>query len=746
MGGVGTYSTILPPLLRKLGHSVTILAKKAEGAPDEDFYESCPVFRLPDEHLWSGDPAKEDDELFAAEMHSLRSYVGIYARSVSRKVAALHAEKPFDIVLSQDVEAPTWILQDRRLVLGEMPELPVVLFVHSPHEGIQFYNEDSLYDRHEYHRILYEKQAMSQAEGLIAASRSMEAQVREKIGPVPERLARIPLPHGTIPATADFAKRCGSFDESGERRLVFSGRIELRKGVETLLEAVLPILERDERVTVHLLGRDTPHPTLTGTVGERLLRRIPEKLRSRFVLRGWTPREALWAEYARAFAGVVPSPWEPFSFACQEMMACGTPVVASATGGMADMIADGESGLLATPGDPLSLRAALERMLSLPDEERRRMGESAARRVREFCDNETIAAQTAEFLEKTIARNKRENALHGRIPIPGNLPFGEKPAARESLPPQGAPLSNPAVVVPCYNMGEYLAECLDSLAAQDFSGWKAYVVDDGSTDAATLKALEEAAKRPNVTILHFPNGGLPKARNRGAAAALADGADCLMFLDCDDWIAPTYLGKALGTLSRHPECGAVTAWTHTVGMMNTYWAPPHPQFPFLLAECMSTPPALVRKEAFKAAGGVHEDQRYAYEDWDFWISLAKAGYALLTIPEPLLFYRMRKGSMSRMYNFRTRESGRRAMSERHEDLYRRYAREVVLLQDGFRYNYDGIYFDELEPLRKECDQLRIDVAWNQKEWKYYKAKFAEAEAEADALRAELEKLRGRKDA
>ncbi|HNX05461.1 MAG TPA: glycosyltransferase family 4 protein, partial [Opitutales bacterium] len=205
MGGVGTYATILPPLLAGMGHHVTIIAKQAEGAPDKDVYEGCPVHRLIDDYLWTGDTSREDDELFSMEMHSLRSYVGIFARNVARKIAELHAQEPFDVVLSQDVEAPTWILQDRRMVLGEMPELPVVVFVHSPHHAIQMFNQDSVYDRHEYHRILYEKQSMSQAEGLIVASRSMREEIMSDIGPDASRLARIPLPHGEVPPKADFS-------------------------------------------------------------------------------------------------------------------------------------------------------------------------------------------------------------------------------------------------------------------------------------------------------------------------------------------------------------------------------------------------------------------------------------------------------------------------------------------------------------------------------------------------------------
>jgi glycosyltransferase involved in cell wall biosynthesis len=742
MGGVGTYATIMPRLFVQAGHRVTVLAKYYEGTSRHETVDGYDVHRLTTEYPWTGDKAKEDDELFDAEMRSLRSYVGVFAREVHRKIAALHKEAPFDVILSQDVEAPTYLAQDRRLILGEMEELPYVVFVHSPHWQIQQYNEDSNYDRHEYHRFLYEKESMSLAEGLIAASRSMVKEIYRDIGPDPTRVALIPLPSGDIPARTAFEQR-HSPERDGEIRIVYSGRIELRKGVETLMEALAPIMREDPRVTLHLVGRDTPHPTLSGTVGERLLKRYASPdIKERIHLRGWMPREELWAEYGKATIGVVPSPWEPFSFACQEMMACGTPVVATETGGMADMIVSGKNGILCEPDNTQALHDALRSLIAATPQTRCKLGEAAAKAIRNYCDNARVVRETVAFLEKVVERNKRDLAKFHRVVLPGNLPFGDLPAYRKRPAKHLPTVAKPAVIVPCYNLGEYLPECLDSLQKQSIGPVATYVVDDGSTDEKTFAALVEAEKRPHTKVLRCRNGGLPVARNRGALAAMNDGADALMFLDCDDWIDEGYVEKAVSILNRHPECAVVTAWTHTVGMMNTYWAPPNPQFPFLLAECMSTPPALIRTCAFRAVQGVHEDMRYAYEDWEFWISLARENYVLLTIPEPLIYYRMREGSMARSYNFRTREHGRRMMMDRHEDLYRRYARDVILLQDGFRYNYDGQYYNEFDALRKEREQFLIDLAWNQKEWRYFKGLLEEEQARHAATKAELDKLRG----
>ena len=79
---------------------------------------------------------------------------------------------------------------------------------------------------------------------------------------------------------------------------------------------------------------------------------------------GWLDADALLAAYARCDVCVVPAIWpEPFGIVAVEAMAAGRPVVASAVGGLASTVVDGETGLLVPPGDPAALAAALERLL-----------------------------------------------------------------------------------------------------------------------------------------------------------------------------------------------------------------------------------------------------------------------------------------------------------------------------------------------------------------------------------------------
>lgn len=97
-----------------------------------------------------------------------------------------------------------------------------------------------------------------------------------------------------------------------------------------------------------------------------------------------------------------------------------------------------------------------------------------------------------------------------------------------------------AVVIPVHNIAPYVRQCLDSLLAQVYPHWVAYVVDDGSTDGSGQILDGYAAKDPRFRVFHKPNGGVGSARNFGLRKVEQDlkAFAAVTFLDGDDWLAP----------------------------------------------------------------------------------------------------------------------------------------------------------------------------------------------------------------
>ena len=103
-----------------------------------------------------------------------------------------------------------------------------------------------------------------------------------------------------------------------------------------------------------------------------------------------------------------------------------------------------------------------------------------------------------------------------------------------------------SVIVPVYNVEEYLPRCVDSILAQTYANLEIILVDDGTKDASDRICDEYARKDSRVRVIHKENGGLSSARNAGLEAA---SGEYLAFVDSDDWIEPetyeTLLGLAL---------------------------------------------------------------------------------------------------------------------------------------------------------------------------------------------------------
>ena len=104
-----------------------------------------------------------------------------------------------------------------------------------------------------------------------------------------------------------------------------------------------------------------------------------------------------------------------------------------------------------------------------------------------------------------------------------------------------------SVIVPCYNLGERIARCLDSVLAQDYTDLDIIVIDDGSTDGSGNICDRYAAKDARIRVIHQENAGLGPARNTGIEASTGE---ILAFVDGDDWIFPGMIRVMAGAMEK----------------------------------------------------------------------------------------------------------------------------------------------------------------------------------------------------
>jgi glycosyltransferase involved in cell wall biosynthesis len=165
--------------------------------------------------------------------------------------------------------------------------------------------------------------------------------------------------------------------EAEPLEILFAGRLSREKGILELVEAA-------DGMELVVAG-DGP-----------LRERVPGA-------QGFVPHDELGDLYARAAVVACPSHREGFGIACAEAMAHGRPVVASAVGGLLDLVVHEETGLLVPPRDVPALRSALERLIGNPDL-RRSFGAAARSRILEHFSWERFAQETVQAYEDALAR------------------------------------------------------------------------------------------------------------------------------------------------------------------------------------------------------------------------------------------------------------------------------------------------------------------------------------------------------
>jgi len=169
-----------------------------------------------------------------------------------------------------------------------------------------------------------------------------------------------------------------------------------------------------------------------------------------------------------------------------------------------------------------------------------------------------------------------------------------------------------SVIMPCYKMGRFIGEALESVGKQTYTNWEVIAVDDCGPEDGTRKAVEFFAKQfPNNRIIyhrHEKNGGVSAARN--TAIGMAQG-EYLAFLDPDDWWEDNYLFEQMALLTSGSDLDLVYSGVCFVDFKgektgrfipSSYFVASFPQSLFCNNEIhLST--VIVRKELVMAAGG-----------------------------------------------------------------------------------------------------------------------------------------------
>lgn len=108
-----------------------------------------------------------------------------------------------------------------------------------------------------------------------------------------------------------------------------------------------------------------------------------------------------------------------------------------------------------------------------------------------------------------------------------------------------------SVIIPVYNVSATLRRCVESVISQSVDGCEIILVNDGSTDDSGIICDALAEIHPEIKVVHYENGGLSAARNRGLAVA---SGDVITFVDSDDYLTPNTYPPLLQLLDSHPEC------------------------------------------------------------------------------------------------------------------------------------------------------------------------------------------------
>lgn len=387
--------------------------------------------------------------------------------------------------------------------------------------------------------------------------------------------------------------------------ILYPGRLCDQKDPLLMVEVAAALRDVEPGFRIHVVGDGE----LEDAVRERV-RALGLERHVRF----HPPTREIARWYAASDLLLMTSVFEGVPYVVYESMAMALPVVAPALPGNVELLGAGDPGLVPRRDD---VAAYVERLRPLVADRTRRTAAGAALRAR--VKERFSLAEMAHAHERLYERLLRERPLPPALPAPPPLP----PALRfRTRPVRDRPLVS--VIVPCFNHGRFLRDCLASIAAQTYPAIETIVVDDCSTDPHTRAVLDQVAADGGVQVLRQPrNAGPSAARNRAIAAARGR---YVLPVDADNLLVEDAVEQLVRQLQQAGEgIGFVYPNLQFFGNRDDYYEPPqHDPHRLLLGNYCDTS-SLFDREIFDAGLRFDEEIRLGHEDWDFALTLAERG-------------------------------------------------------------------------------------------------------------------------
>lgn len=394
-GGIATFNKDLAEAAAAEGHIVHVITR-SDDHNRVDFEHGVWVHRM----IMKSVERSED-----AAQRNIPQHIWHWSATALEEARRIATHRPIDIV-----EAPIWDCEGIAFLLeGDWPlvtSLQTTLrFFLDYHPELKA--DDNWMASFGHPMIEAERALIMGSEALRAISGAIRRDVEQAYDCVieDERVTITPL--GMPDAPAHTTKQ----DDAG-LEVLFVGRLEPRKGIDTLLEAIPLVLAQHPNVRFRIIGDDSLHiPGNDITYKEAFLAdEATSPFRKAVSFEGRVDNDRLFRAYEDCDVFVAPSRFESFGLIFLEAMRVGKPVIGCRAGGVPEIVSDGDNGFLTMPGNVGDLADAIVKLVGSAS-----LRERTGRRSLEIFNERFTSSKMAEHNQRLIAQVGRNAKQRARV-------------------------------------------------------------------------------------------------------------------------------------------------------------------------------------------------------------------------------------------------------------------------------------------------------------------------------------------